>query len=29
MERILRESPADAELLSDMRAVRGQVIGKA
>jgi prevent-host-death family protein len=29
MERILRESSADAELLADLRAVRGQVIGKA
>ena len=29
MERILREWPADAELLVDLRAVRGQVIDQA
>ncbi|HKF18764.1 MAG TPA: type II toxin-antitoxin system prevent-host-death family antitoxin [Candidatus Dormibacteraeota bacterium] len=29
MERILRESPADDQLLADLKAVRGEVIDRA
>ena len=29
MERILRESPADGQLLADLKAMRGEVIDRA